>query len=335
MSEAAQQTNVVFSIPEALETLRGLIDQTPTVAIVGTLTAFRPGRRWASGEIATQGASGEVVAQLRLSYPPAAVPPKGKLQVGNTVRVVGRFTVDSRYGPVQFRVAHTTILEDRAAAAEAVEQLEASIRAEGLHEVQKRLVLPTDADSLFIVCPVNRGAGGSDIIDRLDAGPFQWNLEVAEVPMGLPNAGDLMASVVTSAALRSTADAIVVCRGGGSPAELAPFDSEVLARAIVEAPRPVVVAVGHSKDRHVADLVAHHSSPTPSAAADWFIRRRDAQRRRAEHDASRQRLVEADIARAGAREFLERAEGERVRARIVLGIAIVLVVAIILLLVLI
>ncbi len=330
MAAHAEQTNVVFSIPEALEALRGLIDQTPTVAIVGTLTAFKPGRRWASGEIATQGAGGDVVAQLRLSYPPAAVPPRGKLQVGNTVRVVGRFVVDSRYGPVQFRVAHTTILEDRAAAAEAVERLAVSIRAEGLHEVQKRLVLPTNAQSLFVICPVNRGAGGNDIIDRLDASPFEWNLEVAEVPMGVPNAGDLMASVVTSASVRSTADAIVICRGGGSPAELAPFDSEALAKAIVEATRPVVVAVGHSDDRHIADLVAHHSSPTPSAAADWFIRRRDTQRRQAEHDASRRRLADADIAREGARELLERAKGERVRARVLLGIAIVIAIVLVL-----
>jgi exonuclease VII large subunit len=46
------------------------------------------------------------------------------------------------------------------------------------------------------------------------------------------------------------------------------FDGPDIAQAIVQASVPVVLAVGHATDFHTADLVAHTSLPTPSAAAD-------------------------------------------------------------------
>jgi exodeoxyribonuclease VII large subunit len=223
---------------------------------------------------------GAVAARLRLSFPPAAAPARTQLSVGSTVRVAGRFVVDARYGPVQFRVDHTTIVADQSEETAAVEQLVAAIRREGLDTIQQRLTLPEQADSLLVVCPLGRGAGGRDFLDRLAASPHHWNLEVLEVSMGAEDAGPRIARAITVHARQTGAHAVVVCRGGGSPAELAAFNSEPLARAIVEADRPVVVAVGHSHDRHVADLVAFGSCATPSAAAEWFIARRDALARR-------------------------------------------------------
>lgn len=46
------------------------------------------------------------------------------------------------------------------------------------------------------------------------------------------------------------------------------FDGPDIAQAIVQASVPVVLAVGHATDFHTADLFAHTSLPTPSAAAD-------------------------------------------------------------------
>lgn len=63
------------------------------------------------------------------------------------------------------------------------------------------------------------------------------------------------------------ADVIVVTRGGGSKADLMPFNDEQLARFIADAPVPVVSAVGHEIDTTIADLVADAVAPTPTAAA--------------------------------------------------------------------
>ena len=49
-------------------------------------------------------------------------------------------------------------------------------------------------------------------------------------------------------------------RGGGSRTDLAPFDGEVIARAIALAAVPVVTGIGHEVDRSIADEVAHRRS---------------------------------------------------------------------------
>lgn len=325
MSRPAPQPAVVFEIPEVLQALEARLAHTPTVAIVGTLTAFKRGRRWASGEIAAHKQNGDVRSRLRLSFPPQAAPGKGQLEVGNKVRVVGRFVVDHRYGPVQFQVAHTTVLLTRADSASAVDELVVSIRSEGLDLIQKRFQLHNQANRLLVMCPLNRGAGGTDFIERLERSRHEWEIDVLEVAMGSGDSGSKMATALTKRSAESRADAIVLCRGGGSPAELAPFDSEELARAIVEASKPVVVAVGHHDDHHVADLVAFQSCATPTAAAEWFLRRRDAQRRQAQDAAARIRTLEAERASETAELLADQA---RRTTRLAIAVIAVVVIAV-------
>jgi exodeoxyribonuclease VII large subunit len=66
-------------------------------------------------------------------------------------------------------------------------------------------------------------------------------------------------------------DVVAVVRGGGSRTDLAPFDGEVIARAIALAPVPVVTGIGHEVDRSIADEVAHESFKTPTACAAGLI----------------------------------------------------------------
>jgi exonuclease VII large subunit len=68
-------------------------------------------------------------------------------------------------------------------------------------------------------------------------------------------------------------DVIVLARGGGSTADLVPFDDERLCRAIFACAVPVITSIGHTKDRPNCDRVAAAFAPVPAKAAELAISR--------------------------------------------------------------
>jgi len=66
-------------------------------------------------------------------------------------------------------------------------------------------------------------------------------------------------------------DAIIIGRGGGSKEDLECFNSEELAKAVIESPIPIVSAVGHETDMSILDLAASYSVSTPTAAAELIF----------------------------------------------------------------
>jgi exodeoxyribonuclease VII large subunit len=70
------------------------------------------------------------------------------------------------------------------------------------------------------------------------------------------------------------ADVIVLARGGGSFEEMYAFNTELVARAILDSKLPVVTALGHTSDRTVADLVGDAECRTPTEAGSRVVPRK-------------------------------------------------------------
>lgn len=68
-------------------------------------------------------------------------------------------------------------------------------------------------------------------------------------------------------------DCVVIIRGGGATVDMDGFDDYELARTVCEFPLPVIVGIGHEKDRNVLDEIANVSCKTPTAVADFLVER--------------------------------------------------------------
>lgn len=149
----------------------------------------------------------------------------------------------------------------------AFEQLKMRLQQEGLFDAGRKKPLPAYPRCVGIVTSPT----GAVIRDFLNvAGRRHAALEVLLYPavvQGESAAGELAAGIRFFNQAR-TVDVIVIARGGGSLEDLAPFNSEILARAIAASELPVVSAVGHETDFTIGDFVADLRAPTPSAAAE-------------------------------------------------------------------
>lgn len=66
-------------------------------------------------------------------------------------------------------------------------------------------------------------------------------------------------------------DYVVIIRGGGASSDLEGFDNLELARRVATFQLPVIVGIGHERDRTVLDEIAHTRVKTPTAAAEFLI----------------------------------------------------------------
>ncbi len=151
------------------------------------------------------------------------------------------------------------------------------LQKDGYMDMQKELALP-DIPYRLAVITSRTAAGYQDFCNHLLNNPegYAFQLDLFEALMQ----GEQAPSSITAALAEASArdyDAILILRGGGSELDLACFDDYALAVSIATCPVPVVTAIGHDKDVHIADMVAHQSVKTPTALADLFLSALEAQ----------------------------------------------------------
>ena len=147
------------------------------------------------------------------------------------------------------------------------------LEKEGMLDMNRTLSLP-DLPRRFAIISAETAAGYGDFMHHLhDNGlGYRFSTELFVAPMqGADAPAGIIAALDRIAARSSDFDAVLIIRGGGSNFDLACFDDYDLAVNIAQYPLPVLTAIGHERDCHVADLVAHTYLKTPTALADFFV----------------------------------------------------------------
>ena len=157
----------------------------------------------------------------------------------------------------------------------AFEQLKKKLAAEGLFAPERKKALPFLPATIGIVSS-DRGAALHDMLRIIRDRYADRRVVIRPVRVQGEGAAKEIAEAIADLNCFAGVEAIIVGRGGGSLEDLWAFNEEIVARAIYASKIPIVSAVGHEIDFTIADFVADHRAPTPTAAAEFILpRKRD------------------------------------------------------------
>ena len=156
----------------------------------------------------------------------------------------------------------------------AFDQLKRRLQAEGLFDAARKRPLPSLPRKIGIVTSLD-GAAIRDMIQVLGRRYPNAHLVIRPARVQGEGAAADVARALAAIVKVSGIDVVIVGRGGGSVEDLWAFNEEVVARAIVASPVPVISAVGHEIDFTIADFAADVRAPTPSAAAEIVVSRKE------------------------------------------------------------
>lgn len=260
-----EQGPSVWSVAEISRYLRDLIESNPPLQNV-----------WVQGEISnfSRPKSGHwyftlkdntaqlpcvmwrSLAELQLTVP----------QDGESVQVHGGLSVYEAGGRYQLYVD-----EIRTAGEGRLYQdflrLKAKLEAEGLFAPERKRPLPERPRRIGIVTSP-MGAALQDILKTITRRFPMAEVVLAPAAVQGPDAPFQLVAALRRLNQFAQPDLILLARGGGSLEDLAAFNTEKLARAIVASRAPVVCGIGHETDFTIADFAADLRAPTPTAAAE-------------------------------------------------------------------
>ena len=254
-SDFFQQATKVLTVAELTRAIRGTLE-----------TKF--GAVWVQGEISNYKLHPSGHQYFTLKDQRAAIscvifrntlPPFPKpLSDGAQVQVYGQVSVFEARGQYQLSVQ---ILQTRGLGLlqAKFEALKRKLEAEGLFDSARKRAAPKISEtyrhrhlaerrghSRHAQCAQRRAPGLEILINPVRVQGVGAATEIAVAIRELTQPNESWAPL----------DLVVVTRGGGSIEDLWEFNEEIVARAIFDAPIPVVSAVGHEIDFTIADFVA-------------------------------------------------------------------------------
>ena len=144
---------------------------------------------------------------------------------------------------------------------------------EGVIDLNRQLPFPEVPQKIAVIS-AEGAAGYGDFMDHLLNSPecfVFYPLLVPAVMQGEKTAVSVMEALDFVESTIDFWDCAVIIRGGGSTTDMHGFDNYELARRVAEFPLPVVVGIGHERDRNILDEIACRRCKTPTAVADFLV----------------------------------------------------------------
>ena len=277
MAEKTLQEKHIYTVSELTKSIRATLEDAFVEA-------------WVEGEISnfTRHTSGHMYFSLKddsavlncVLFRSANQNIKFDIRNGMQVICFGRISVYDKRGQYQL-IAEKMEPKGIGALQIAFEQLKNKLRKEGLFDESRKRPIPYLPTRIGVVTSPT-GAAIRDILNVVKR-RFQ-NVEVILKPAKVQGEGsesEIAAAIKdfndynSSVPLEGKIDVLIVGRGGGSLEDLWSFNEEIVARAISSSGIPIISAVGHEVDWTIADFVADKRAPTPSAAAELVIPRKE------------------------------------------------------------
>ena len=147
------------------------------------------------------------------------------------------------------------------------EALKEKLAKKGYFESESKKTLPEFAKKIIVISSAT-GAALQDFLKIVKLRKSPLHIQIIPALMQGKEAPGQICKAIKLASTLPDADAIVLCRGGGSLEDLWAFNDEDVANAIYQCQIPIITGIGHEIDFTIADFCADFRAPTPTAAAE-------------------------------------------------------------------
>lgn len=187
---------------------------------------------------------------------------------GDEVLAAGSVRVYVQRGRYQLYVTQLTPV-GRGALEAKFQVLKEKLEREGLFDPDRKRTLPSYPQRIALVTS-KQAAALQDMLKVFSRYPW-LTLRLCHVPVQGDGSAEKIAATLNDLSRKASVDLIILARGGGSLEDLWEFNEEIVARAIVASPIPVVTGIGHEVDVSIADLAADYHAHTPTEAAQVVV----------------------------------------------------------------
>ena len=192
-----------------------------------------------------------------------------EIKDGDSVLITGRLNYHVRFGKLSF-VASKIEPYGMGDLYKKFLLLKEKLEAEGIFDERNKREIPKYAKCIGVVTS-ETGAVIHDIINVARRKNPKVDILLYPVKVQGEGAEDEISEGIAELNKISRVDVIIVARGGGSMIDLAPFNTEKVARAVFESHKPIVSGVGHETDFTLCDFASDLRAATPSVASEICV----------------------------------------------------------------